>query len=453
VLRPNPGTREAESDSDLTEVVLPSSVGHSAADLEDSLPIGTLLGEHVVDRVVGRGGGGIVYSAHPLAGGRQVAIKVLRAEMACYPSMITRFLREAEAVHRIRHPNIVQIYEISQVEPQRPYYVMELLEGTDLRKMLQVHGRFAPKEVLALMTPICAAVQAAHAVGIIHRDIKANNVVVVESESGERLVKLLDFGIAKLQSENAGQGLTEPGAMLGTAHNMAPEQIRCERLDTRVDIYALGVLTYQLLTGQFPFHADDPRQVALLHLQAPAPRPSALSPVSPAVDAVVLRCLEKKAEKRFATADELIDALRTAIDEEGQTVVDLLQPAVAIYLEVGTDSDDEDVVDEAFDDMTNVLDLAEHSLASAGFSLPLHTSSALLAVRVFVQQAAVEQATAEQTLSELRATLAEREGLHPNVTVSLKLKCGDVLCHTKGAGLVVVGGPLLELSSFSAASQ
>ncbi|MDB4988967.1 MAG: protein kinase [Myxococcaceae bacterium] len=442
-----------EVDCDVTEVVLPSA-GDMSNESDDTLPQGTLLGEYVVDKVIGRGGGGVVYAAHALAGGQVVAIKVLRAEMACYPSMITRFLREAEAVYKIRHPNVIEIYQISEIEPHRPYYVMELLEGTDLRKLLQVHGRFTPKEVLALMEPICAAVEAAHQVGIIHRDIKANNVVMVESSSSgqtERVVKLLDFGIAKMmQAENAGQqGLTEPGAMLGTAHNMAPEQIRCERLDTRVDIYALGVLTYQLLTGQYPFHADDPRQVALLHLQAPAPRPSALAPVSRAVDAVVLKCLEKRPDKRFSTASELIEALRTAIGAEGVTAVDMTRQACAIYLEVASSSEDEAEEEAAFEDMSNLLDLVEQDLAVAGFSFPLRTSTALLGVRVVIEEPTSELATVSARAADLRAQLEQREGRHEAVSFVLRAKLGDVVCRSAGDKLAVVGGPLLELGSFS----
>ncbi|MEY4578331.1 MAG: hypothetical protein RL701_3034, partial [Pseudomonadota bacterium] len=256
-----------------------------------SLGPGAQLGGYVIDKVIGQGGGGTVYSARHRSRDQRVAIKVLRAEMVPYPSLVTRFVREAEAANKIRHANIVEIFEFGEVERGRPYYVMELLEGMDLRSLLQLHGRFSPKEVLDLLEPVCRAVQAAHDVGIIHRDIKANNILIAES-NGERIVKLLDFGIAKmLHGEASGQGLTEPGVKLGTAHNMAPEQIRCERLDARADIYALGVVLYQLLTGEYPFHADDPRKIALLHLQAPAPRPSGRAPVSPAVDAVVLRCL------------------------------------------------------------------------------------------------------------------------------------------------------------------
>ncbi|MEY4513951.1 MAG: hypothetical protein RLZZ450_6073 [Pseudomonadota bacterium] len=447
MVRPNPA--QISADSDVTEVVPPDQVYTGEVLLDDTLPQGTLLGAYIIDRVVGRGGGGVVYAAHHQSEARSVAIKVLRAEMACYPSMITRFLREAEAVHKIRHPNIIEIYEISEVEPRRPYYVMELLEGTDLRKLLQVHGRFSPREVLDLMEPICGAVAAAHEAGIVHRDIKANNVVVVE-RNGTRQVKLLDFGIAKmLGPETAGQGLTEPGAMLGTAHNMAPEQIRCEKLDGRVDIYALGVLTYQLLTGQYPFHADDPRQVALLHLQAPAPRPSALAQVPPALDAVVLKCLEKRAEKRYSTATELLAALRAAIAFAQPSGDEERRLAVGVHLELST-GDDEDPSDQTFEDLSGVLDMAERTLAGAGFVFPLQTSTALLAVRLAADDdEAGERVALEALVSALAGALAARDGLQASVQVSLSFKVGSAALRDKA----IVGGPLLDLSTWTDASR
>jgi serine/threonine protein kinase len=167
-----------------------------------------------------------------------------------------------------------------------------------------------------VMDPVLSAVSAAHKAGIVHRDIKSSNIFIAQTGS-KKTVKLLDFGIAKhVNPEPGKEGLTEPGARLGTAHNMAPEQIRCERLDQRADIYALGVVMFQLLTGHYPFEADDAWQLSWLHLQAPAPQPSMLAPRVPhALDAVILRCLEKKADARFQSADDLLAALRVAVSQ------------------------------------------------------------------------------------------------------------------------------------------
>jgi eukaryotic-like serine/threonine-protein kinase len=419
--------------------------GEHEEQVEETLFPGTAVGPYRVERLVGRGGGGAVYAARDRAG-KLVAIKLLRAEMARFPSMITRFLREAEVVRDIAHPNIVEIYEIGEYQPNRPYYAMELLQGTDLRKLLQVHGRFTPSELLTILDPVCRAVGAAHEKGVVHRDIKANNILVVERD-GQRLVKLFDFGIAKmLHAENAGPGLTEPGAMLGTAHYMAPEQIRCERPDGRTDIYALGVVIYQLLTGQYPFHADDPRQVALLHLQAPAPRPSALAPVSPAVDAIVLRCMEKKADKRFPDTAALLSALQTAVGEVSPSASEATRGAVGIYVEAVLDADD----DEAFEDVSNLIDNAQQELAAAGFSFPLQTATALLGVRVMVHPREAERAAGETTVDQLRAALAERPGAHAAVQVSVSCAVGDVQVRGESE---IVGGPLLDIGSFADPSR
>jgi eukaryotic-like serine/threonine-protein kinase len=438
----------ALAELDITEVFTPDSASESEPAADLTLPAGSAIGPYTVERLVGRGGGGVVYAARDAAG-RHVAVKVLRAEMARFPSMITRFIREAEVVRDIHHPNIVEIYEIGELEPNRPYYAMELLEGTDLRKLLQVHGRFTPSELLALIEPVCRAVGAAHAKGVVHRDIKANNVLMVERD-GARVVKLLDFGIAKmLQGENAGPGLTEPGAMLGTAHYMAPEQIRSERPDGRTDIYAIGVLIYQLLTGHFPFHADDPRQVALQHLQAPAPRPSALAPVPPALDAVVLRCLEKKADKRFPDTDALLAALKTAIGEAGPVAGEATRSAAGIYLELTLEGDD----DDAFEDASNVVDAAEQELAQAGFSFPLRTATALLAVRLLVHPREAERAAGQTTVEHLRTALSGRDGAHAAVQVALSFSLGEVLVRGEGPAPEIVGGPLLDIGSFADLSR
>jgi serine/threonine-protein kinase len=445
---------DAESDtvafdpSDVTEVFAQDANAEAEQPAEETLSAGTKIGPYTVERLVGRGGGGTVYGARS-DNGQLVALKLLRAEMARFPSMITRFLREAEVVRSIAHPNIVEIYEIGEYEPNRPYYAMELLEGTDLRKLLQVHGRFSPSELLSLLEPVCRAVGAAHDKGVIHRDIKANNVLVVERD-GQRTVKLLDFGIAKmLHAENAGPGLTEPGAMLGTAHYMAPEQIRCERPDARTDIYALGVVIYQMLTGQYPFHADDPRQVALQHLQAPAPRPSALAPVPAAIDAVVLKCLEKKPDKRFSSTDALLAALQAAVGEASPNASEATRAAVGIYLELTLESDD----DEAFEDVSNVVDSAEQELAAAGFSFPLRTATALLGVRLLVHPRDAERAAAETTVEHLRQALAERPGAHPAVQIALSSALGDVVVRGAGDAQEVVGGPLLDIGSFADLSR
>jgi len=449
-----PPTWSSEPDApdapDATEVLSPAQLDSAAGNApedESTLPGGTVLGDYVVESKLGSGGGGSVYAARHITAGTRAAVKVLHPEMSAFPAMIKRFTREANAVETIAHPNIVRIFAVGEVRPGQPYYVMELLEGRDLKRLLQDHGRFSPPEAIALMEPICAAVAAAHSAGIVHRDIKATNVFVVERD-GQRSIKLLDFGIAKLlNSESSGQGLTEPGSMLGTAHSMAPEQVRCERADERSDIYALGVLLYQLLTGQFPFHAADPRQIALMHLQTPAPRPSALAPVGSSLDTLVLRCMEKQPARRFATVSELMRALLDAMPSAQHNVPTSYDPAVGIYVEVSTGGDHVDDED-AVGDVCNVLDDSEELLSEAGFSLPVKSSSAVLAVKLLGDGSAAEVDAAEVAYSTLRKRLETRAGAHPAVSVQVSMTVSQAACRRSADGVEVVGGPVLEVASW-----
>lgn len=405
------------------------------------------IGDYIVDGLIGEGGGGRVFAARHGALGVRVAIKVLRPEMVPVQHLVTRFNREVEAIQKIDHAAIVRVIETGQTSAGQPYYVMELLEGMNLRRLLQVHGRFSPVEVLDLMSPVIDAVAAVHDAGFIHRDIKASNINV-EDKDGQRSIKLLDFGIAKQVHGEAGPGLTEPGVKLGSAHTMAPEQVRCEKLDVRADIYALGVVLFQLLTGEYPFDADDPRHIALLHLQAPAPRPSARAPLSAAIDAVVLRCLEKKADKRFPNARELLIALRSAIGADTGAANDREQPAVGVLLSLPT-QDDTDIDDAMMEDMANIFDQVEQCLSNHRFVFPLRAATTLLAVRVLEPDAPLqsEEQQTKALLDDLSAALSERDAAHPSVRIELSLRIGKV--SARNAGAEIVGGEMLELSTWN----
>lgn len=245
------------------------------------------------------------------------------------------------------------------------------------------------------------------------------------------------------------EGLTEPGSVIGTAHNMAPEQVRGERLDTRADIYALGVMLYQMVTGHYPFDAAEPTQVALLHLSAPAPRPSERAAVSPALDAVVLRCLEKAPERRFASVTELLAALRQAVAEPPESSLQSV-PAVAAYVEL--DSGQSELDDARIDMMVAALELCRAELRGADFKVLLETSSSLLTVRLL---RALRPEQMRETVRETRTRMAKLSkelslrggaaGLAHRTTVV----CGEVTCREHGAETEITGGPLLELELWS----
>ncbi len=355
---------DKELDQTLSTEPTPDAVALSTAEVDpDSMPPGTIIGSYVVRRTVASGGGGTVFAAEHRSRGERVAIKVLRAEVARSPQGLARFQREARVVSIIRHPGIVDIRECGQLPDGRPFFVMELLEGSDLKQLIKSRGRFSVEETYEVVFAICAALEAAHSAGVIHRDLKASNVHVAVKD-GHFEVKLLDFGIAKLLLPDIEtMGLTASGVRLGTASAMAPEQIRGEPVDQRTDVYALGVLIYQLLTGRLPFRADTRHEIERMNLEVPPPRPSQLVGVPAAIDAVVLRCMDKRAERRYDSAGAVVKALREAVDgaAAGAEVV-ARKPAVAIYVDVRPaqqlDEADEDLLDE----MAEMLEVAEQSL-------------------------------------------------------------------------------------------
>jgi serine/threonine-protein kinase len=412
-----------------------------------TLPQGYVVGNYVIEKVIDVGGGGIVYAVCHRVLGRRAALKALRDDAASSPSMIARFVREAAAVNKIQHPNIVDIYEFGEITPGRPYYVMELLEGVDLRKLLREQGRFSPAEALPVFEAVCRAVQAAHDAGIIHRDIKSSNVIIVDGRAG-RTIKLVDFGICKPMGESTDQGLTEPGSFVGTVHNMAPEQVRGGPLDARTDVYALGVLLFQMLTGHYPFDASAVAEIALQHLQLPAPRPSASAPVPPVVDAVVLRCLEKSPERRYPSVSALLDAFRSAVVAP-VGADEVANWGVGVYFEILTDGAG-DMDDAMLVDIGNVLDTIEEGLSTSSFVFPIRASNALLGVRLIGSEVAAGQAKreTEATLMEWRTILAERPERHPAVRVAVSLSVGQAVSRGGVAGVEIVGGALLDFAAW-----
>jgi len=427
------------TDTDTVNVAVPVSelARLTQRDSPDEARIGSTLGHYEVQEILGQGGGGTVYAATHRVLGRRVAIKVLRAEMLDFPGMVEQFVREARAANTIRHPNIIDIFEFGEVAPGHPYYVMELLNGRDLRQLLAVRGSFSPPEMLALLEPVLRAVMAAHAVNIVHRDIKASNILVVDTV-GERKVKLVDFGIAKtLQGEVSERPTREALANAGTLLNMAPEQIRGARLDVRTDIYALGVLMFQMLTGQYPFFHEDPWLVSLMQLQAPAQPPSELAQISPNLDAVVLKCLEKDPVDRFSSVRELMSALRLAVHGRSPTDDLVAVPSVAVSFDL---SQPLELSDDAIGDLSLVLDAIDDALTSRGFVFSLKTANAIVAIQVLAEVDDPQRAFRDerQALEALLTRLRDRPGRH--VSGSAAIACGEVLCERTSHGIETRGG-------------
>lgn len=284
--------------------------GSPLVDRGDDVLIGSEIGVYRVARLLGVGGMGRVYKAvHPSIGSR-VAVKVLSYECAQNAEMVDRFLNEAKAVNLIRHENIVNIIDLNKLPDGRPYIIMEYLDGAALADVIEKQGPLPLGGLAKLVGEVLSALGAAHRNTIVHRDLKPDNIFV--SPQGRATV--LDFGIAKLRPElSGGVGPTRTGSLLGTPHYMAPEQAMAQRVDARTDVYAVGVILYESVTGRRPFQADSLFQ--LLHMQVneqPTP-PRALRPdLPPEYEAVIFRAMAKDPAHRFQSTDELAHALDLA---------------------------------------------------------------------------------------------------------------------------------------------
>lgn len=416
------------------------------------LPAGTIVGEHVIRGLLARGGHGAVYEAEHRMLGRRDAIKVLHQHLTGNGEMLQRFVREARVVNQIRHPNVVDVYDYGILADGSPYFVMELLEGLNMSAMLRARGRVSPARALAYLEPVCAALEAAHRAGVIHRDLKGSNIIVVEDKDPPR-VKLLDFGVAKLLTADPSQpGLTAVGERLGTPHAMAPEQIRGATIDQRTDIYALGVLLYHLLTARYPFESSDGLEVEWLHLSAPPPRPSLRAPVSAALDAVVLRCLEKEPERRYPDIASFLDALREAAAPDGggdgqQATAAVKALAVHVELEIDEGAQEDHAV---LDQVAEILDGAERGLQAAGFILSLQAGTSLLGIRVLpddVARAGCERQAAIALAQSLCQRVDARQS-EPRVRAYLCVHVDRAEVRWTASGLELVGGPVAKVSEW-----
>lgn len=276
--------------------------------MEDEL-IGSAIGGCQITGLLGQGGMAKVYRAHQEHLGRDVAIKVLPPSLAVDENFISRFQLEARAMAKLRHPNIVTIYDAGQ-QRQWLFIVMELITGGNLRDRLQQKMTLA--EVDHIFHDVAEALAFAHEQGIIHRDVKPVNVLLDPRPMALPRAVLTDFGIAKVLQTSA--QLTKTGAGVGTPEYMSPEQCRGAEVDQRADIYALGVLLYEMLCGRPPFMAEEFTAVAHSHIYEPAPAPTLFNPtIPPAVQNVIMRALQKRPEQRFPTAQAMSTALHAAL--------------------------------------------------------------------------------------------------------------------------------------------
>jgi serine/threonine-protein kinase len=280
-----------------------------------------LQGKYRVERLLGEGGMGVVVAATHIGFDDRVAIKLIRSEAALQPEVVQRFLREGRAARKIRSEHVVQVMDVGTLESGVPYMVMEFLEGEDLSAWVERAGPMPYGTAVEFILQACEAIAEAHLLGIVHRDLKPANLFAETRRGGTPCIKVLDFGISKV-SEPGGPGaaLTRTSVAMGSPPYMSPEQLSSSRnVDARSDIWALGVILYELVSGQHPFMAEDlPRLCMQIMLYAPVPLLSRRPDAPAALVAAIDRCLEKDPASRFANVGELVRALEPLINERAQ---------------------------------------------------------------------------------------------------------------------------------------
>ena len=269
--------------------------------MEDRL-VGTVLdGRYAVKEVIGTGGMSVVYKAEDTQEGRLVALKVLKEEFVREPKSRRRFLNESRAIAMLSHENIVDVLDVN-FEGDVQYIVMEYLEGPTLKEYMVEHGALDVYDALHIVEQILSALKHAHERGVVHRDIKPQNIILVD---GNETVKVMDFGIAHVQNYST---ITISDKAIGTVHYISPEQAKGRPADERSDIYSTGVILYEMLTGKLPFDADSAVSVALMQVQQKAVPPSQIVPdIPPAVEHIVMKAMRKNVEARYQNAGEMLE--------------------------------------------------------------------------------------------------------------------------------------------------
>ncbi len=279
-----------------------------------------LIGRVVNDRfkiaaLIARGGMGKVYRAEQAPLGRLCALKILNPNYAgdSDPEFHRRFFLEASIASKLTHPNTVTIFDYGRTDDDIYYMAMEYLEGVTLHKALRQGAPFAEERAAHIARQICRALREAHSLSVIHRDLKPANIFLTEHGDEKDFVKVLDFGLVKAVGDNKGEDLTQTGLFMGSPKYMAPEQIRGDRVDARTDIYALGVIMYEMLTGKVPFDRPNSVNILMAHVNEEVPPMRVTLPsiqISQALEETVLRCMSKDPDQRLSSMDEVLGALK-----------------------------------------------------------------------------------------------------------------------------------------------
>lgn len=418
----------------------------------DILPVGTRVSDYRINGVISCGGFGTVYRATHVESGSAAAVKVLHPELISHDNDALRFKREVDVIRRLQHPNVVDVFDFGQLPDGRPFFAMELLSGETLEHRLLSRGRLTLDETLEILEPLASALDLAHAQSVIHRDLKPSNVFLCDDPNGKTRVVLLDFGVAKVLDPGE-QSLTASRQIIGTLACMSPEQLLGEKVDSRTDIYAVGILAYAMVTGKAPFDIgaqDSDNPVVFLYTRYVRPvAPSQHVRIDPALDAPILRALAQEPADRPATVGEFVESLKAAI--RASTAINARPDdakeryGIAVHVEVSVEAGAmEDPDDALLLDLETVLPSAASVLNDAGLIPIVETGNNLLLVVAAPDDPALWPSLRKrvvETVIQANERALERPGRDMRIRLTFAATTGSIITNADGA---LIGGGLLD---------
>jgi serine/threonine-protein kinase len=280
--------------------------------VSQQIAVGSEIAGHRITGLIGQGGMATVYATESLADGGRAALKVLAPELASNPEFRTRFVREARYASSVEHPNVVRVHDVGELDGL-PYILMDRVEGSDLEALLTLEGVLDPERAVSILGQVAGALDAIHATGLLHRDVRPGNVIVAPGPDGDERCYLTDFGLGK-NPEQDSRALTAAGDFVGSCHYLAPEQILGRDYDQRVDVYSLGCLLVRCLTGAPPYPGDNEAAILHSHVEEPAPRLTELrSDLPSALDDVVTKAMAKSPDARYDSCTQLMASARATL--------------------------------------------------------------------------------------------------------------------------------------------
>lgn len=341
---PDPSTQPTEAvqpvssaDTRLTQEFVPPK-----PDPNNPLIGSTIFGDYIITRQLGEGGMGAVYLAENPNIEQKIAIKLLHGHAAQNEELVKRFNREARVICKLTHPNIIRVFVFGQTPSQTIFLAMEYVQGKTLRDFIEEAGHIDELRAIAIMRQCLHALTEAHELGIVHRDLKPDNIMLTQFRKVDEFVKILDFGIAKVKEQPGAQNqkLTQAGVVYGTPEYLSPEQAQAKELDGRSDVYSMGIILYEMVTGVVPFHSSTAVAILAAHVYDEPQMPTVVArhSLNPKLDKIIAKALAKKPEDRYQTAMEFLSALEdleselTAGEATKTTVLDASQ--LSLVLEV-----------------------------------------------------------------------------------------------------------------------